>query len=304
MKIIRGLHNLTKYTGSVVTIGNFDGVHTGHQHIITRLVKQAKLLNLPSVLISFLPTPQSFFNHEQAIISSFKQKHKLLEQLELDIHLIINFNQSFSQITAIDFIQQILVDKLAMKFCLIGDDFRFGLERTGDFKLLKQQGLQADFEVEKTNSILYNSCRVSSSSIRKLLAQGEFKSAEQMLGAEFAISGRVIRGKQLGRTINFPTINIAIKRKISPVLGVFAVQVFIIGQVFNGVCNIGKRPTVNGENILLEVFLFDFNQTVYGEQADVIFKQRIRNEQKFNSFDELKQQIKLDVIKSQQFFNQ
>ena len=303
MKIIRGLHNLTKYMGSVVTIGNFDGVHKGHQHIITRLVKQSKLLGLPSVLISFSPTPQSFFGHEQATISNFKQKHQLLEQLGLDIHLIINFNQLFSKITAEDFIQQVLVAKLAMKFCLIGDDFRFGAGRTGDFKLLQKQALQANFDVENTDSILCNDCRASSSTIRKLLSQGELKSAQQMLGREFSIAGKVIHGKQLGRTIDFPTINIPIKRKISPVLGVFAVQASIIGQTFNGVCNIGKRPTVNGENILLEVFLFDFDQTVYGEQANVVFKQRIRDERKFESFEALKAQISLDTQAAKKFFN-
>ncbi|SMN14787.1 Riboflavin kinase / FMN adenylyltransferase [uncultured Candidatus Thioglobus sp.] len=303
MKIIRGLHNLKKHSGSVVTIGNFDGVHIGHQHIVNRLVKQSNLLGLPSVLISFSPTPQSFFAHEKATLSNFRQKHQLLEKSGLDVHLIIKFDREFSNMSADDFIQTILIDKLQMKFCLIGDDFRFGSGRAGDFKLLQDTSAQAGFKVENTQSIVCDDCRASSSTIRDLLAKGKVESAAKMMGHEFSISGKVMRGKQLGRTIDFPTINIPIKRNISPVLGVFAVQVDIIGQSFNGVCNIGKRPTVNGENILLEVFLFDFNQEVYGKLATVVFKQRIRDERKFDSFDALKAQIILDTQSAKTYFS-
>ncbi|WPE16490.1 bifunctional riboflavin kinase/FAD synthetase [Candidatus Thioglobus autotrophicus] len=304
MNIIRGLHNLTNLSGSVVTIGNFDGVHIGHQQIISRLVAQAKILNLPSVLISFSPTPQSFFGRDQALLTSFKQKQLLLEKLGLDTHLIITFNQPFSKLSADDFIQKILLEKLGMKFCLIGDDFRFGSGRTGNFKLLQSFAQQYAFEVESTPSVLCYSQRASSTKIRTFLAQGALPQASQMLGRDFAICGKIIHGKQLGRTIDFPTINIPIKRNISPVLGVFAVQVQLLGKTFNGVCNIGKRPTVNGENILLEVFLFNFKKTVYGEFANVIFKQQIREEQKFDSFEQLKEQIKLDTEIAKDFFQQ
>lgn len=304
MNIIRGLHNLKKYSGSVVTIGNFDGVHIGHQHIILRLVEKSKQLNLPSVLISFSPTPQSFFGRDQALLTSFKQKQQQLEKLDLDTHLIITFNQQFSKLSADDFIQKILLEKLGMKFCLIGDDFRFGSGRAGDFKLLQSFAQRHAFKVENTPSVLCHSKRVSSTKIRTFLAQGALSQASQMLGRDFAICGKIIHGKQLGRTIDFPTINIPIKRNISPVLGVFAVQVQLLGKTFNGVCNIGKRPTVNGENILLEVFLFNFKQTVYGEFANVIFKQQIREEQKFDSFEQLKEQIKLDVEIAKDFFQQ
>ncbi len=304
MDIIRGLHNLKELSGSVVTIGNFDGVHIGHQHIISRLVEKSKQLSLPSVLISFSPTPQSFFGRESPTLSNFKQKHQLLAQSGLDIHLIIKFDGQFSKLSAQDFIAQFLLKKLNMRFCLIGDDFRFGAGRTGGFKLLKNTAQQYRFEVENTQSILCNSCRASSSKIREFLSQGKLQQAAQMLGREFSIAGKIIHGKQLGRTINFPTINIPIKRNISPVLGVFAVHVNLLGKTFNGVCNIGKRPTVNGENILLEVFLLDFNQAVYDEFAEVVFKQKIRDEQKFDSFEQLKEQIKLDVQTAKDFFKQ
>lgn len=291
MKLIRGLQNLKPHLGSVVTIGNFDGVHIGHQKIIKKLVEKAHAMNLPSVLISFSPTPQCFFGHAQATLSSFKQKHALLASLGLDEHLLINFNTPFSQLTANAFIQQILLDKLNVKHCLIGDDFRFGANRTGDFSLLQT----FDFEVEKTPAVLYNFDRVSSSKIRQSLKEGDFDLTSQLLGRKFSISGKIIHGQKQGRTIGFPTINIPIKRKNSPLLGVFAVNVELNNEIYNGVCNLGKRPTTGGETILLEVFLFDFNRQVYGKNAKVIFKYKIRNEQKFDSFSALKQQIKSDV---------
>ncbi|MCS5592267.1 MAG: bifunctional riboflavin kinase/FAD synthetase [Gammaproteobacteria bacterium] len=301
MQLIRGLHNLKKHSGSVVTIGNFDGVHVGHEKIISRLVESAKALGLPSVLISFTPTPQCFFGREQAALSNFKEKHRLLARLGVDKHLLIRFNQAFSELKAKDFIQQVLLDKLNMKHCLIGDDFRFGKGRQGDLKLLQGLSSAKDFSVESTQSVLCNDCRASSSEIRTLLAQGGLGDAAQMLGREFSISGKIIHGQQKGRTIGFPTINIPIKRKISPVLGVFATAVEIEGEVFKGVCNIGNRPTVNGKKILLEVFLFDFDRDVYGLEAKVTFKHKIRDEEKFDSFEALKQQINLDTQQAKSY---
>ncbi|NYT52662.1 MAG: bifunctional riboflavin kinase/FAD synthetase [Candidatus Vesicomyosocius endoextente] len=298
MKIIRGLQNLKSHLGSVVTIGNFDGVHIGHQKIIKTLVSKAQIMNLPSVLVSFSPTPQHFFGHAQATLSSFKQKHALLTSLGVDEHLLINFNTSFSQLTANTFIHEVLLDKLKVKLCLVGDDFRFGSKQTGDFSLLQT----FNFEVEKTPTVLYNLDRVSSSKIRQSLKKGNFYLANQLLGRKFSISGKIISCQKQGRTIGFPTINIPIKRKISPLLGIFAVNVELNDKIYNGVCNLGKRPTVGGETILLEVFLFDFNKQVYGEYTKVIFKHKIRDEQKFDSFLELKEQIKLDVKNAKFFF--
>ncbi|ABL01820.1 FMN adenylyltransferase / riboflavin kinase [Candidatus Ruthia magnifica str. Cm (Calyptogena magnifica)] len=298
MKLIRGLQNLKSHFGSVVTIGNFDGVHIGHQKIIKTLVKKAQIMNLPSVLISFSPTPQHFFGHMQATLSSFKQKHALLTNLGLEEYLLINFNTPFSQLSADAFIQQILLKKLNIKHCIVGDDFRFGANRTGDFSLLQT----FDFEVEKTPTVLHNFHRVSSSKIRQSLKKGDFNLANQLLGREFSISGKIIHGQKQGRAIDFPTINILIKRKISPLLGVFAVNVELNGKIYNGVCNLGKRPTIGGEIILLEAFLFDFNSQIYGENAKTVFKYKIRDEQKFDSFSALKRQIKSDVKDAKNFF--
>ncbi|HAO53277.1 MAG TPA: riboflavin biosynthesis protein RibF, partial [Gammaproteobacteria bacterium] len=252
--------------------------------------------------ISFSPTPQCFFGREQATLSNFKEKHQLLDRLGVDKHLLIYFNQTFSELKAKDFIQQVLLDKLNMKHCLIGDDFRFGKKRQGDLGLLQSLSKTKGFSVENTQSVLCNDCRASSSEIRTLLAHGDLAAVTQMLGREFSISGKIIHGQQKGRTIGFPTINIPIKRKISPVLGVFATTVEVQGSVFQGVCNIGNRPTINGEEILLEVFLFDFDRDVYGFEAKVVFKHKIRDEEKFDSFKALKQQIELDTQQAKAFF--
>lgn len=302
MRLIRGLHNLTQHTGCIVTIGNFDGVHQGHQKIISRLLSAAKQHKLPAVLISFSPTPHCFFGFEKATLSNFKEKYQLLSNLGVDEYLLIRFNQTFAQRSAKDFIQQILIAKLNMKHCLIGDDFRFGRDRQGDFALLKNLSKTNDFSVENTQSVFCNKVRISSSKIRDLLSLGNMNAAAQMLGREFSISGNIIYGRQHGRTIGFPTINIPIKRNISPVSGVFAATVEIENNSYQGVCNIGNRPTVDGSKTLLEVHLFDFNQTVYGYYASVIFKQKIRDEQKFDSFEALKQQISLDSQKAKAYF--
>ncbi len=303
MKIIRGLQNLTQYTGSVVTIGNFDGVHLGHQQIISQLIKKAKQLSLPAVLISFSPTPQRFFSHEKATLSNFKEKQRLLSALSLDVHLIVHFNQTFAQLTAPDFVQKVLLDKLNMQHCLIGDDFHFGKGRQGDFALLQTLSKTKGFTVEKTPSIHHNNIRISSSVIRSLLAQGKLQSAAAMLGRAFSITGTVAHGLKNGRTIDFPTINIPIKRKISPVHGIFAVTVELDGTSYQGVCSIGNRPIIGGKKTLLEVFLFDFNREVYGLEIKTTFKHKIREEENFDDFTALKKQIKIDVSNAKKYFN-
>ncbi len=303
MKIIRGLKNLKPQSGSVVTIGNFDGVHKGHKKIILRLTAKAKEKNLPSVLISFAPTPQQFFGNEQALLSSFKEKYHFLSNLGVDIHLIIHFNQAFSQLTAQDFVQAILCKQLGMQHCLIGDDFHFGKNRQGDFSLLQDLAKTNNFTVENTRSILYKNRRISSSNIRLSLKQGDMATASAMLGREFSIFGTIVHGLKNGRTIGFPTINIPIKRKISPVHGIFSVTVELGGITYQGVCSVGNRPVINGTETLLEVFLFDFNQQVYGLDAKITFKHKIRDERNFDDFTALKKQIELDVQDTKRFFN-
>ena len=302
MHLIRGLHNLKKLNGCVLTIGNFDGVHSGHQEIIRRLTVKAKELGVPSVVISFSVTPQTFFGHPKARLSNFRDKHILLESLGVDKHLLIRFNKAFSETSANSFIKDVVMGRLNARYCLIGDDFRFGKGRLGDFSLLEKYAKLGGFSADKLGDIQIKGQRVSSSAIRSYLALGEFDKAEQLLGRPYSISGLIAHGAKQGRTIGFPTINIGIRRNLSPVLGVFAVLVDINRVTYYGVCNVGKRPTVGGEKTLLEVFLFDFNQEVYGEHATVMFKYRVREEKKFASFDELKTQIAEDVKSAKRFF--
>ena len=302
MHLIRGLHNLKKLDGCVLTIGNFDGVHSGHQEIIRRLTDKAKELGVPSIVISFSVTPQTFFGRPKARLSNFRDKHILLESLGVDKHLLIRFNKVFSETSANSFIEEIIMGQLNARYCLIGDDFRFGKGRLGDFHLLEEYAKLGNFSADKLSDIQIKGQRVSSSAIRNCLSLGEFDKAERLLGRPYSISGLIAHGAKQGRTIGFPTINISIRRNLSPVLGVFAVLVEINSVTYYGACNVGKRPTVGGEKTLLEVFLFDFDQEVYGEHATVTFKCRVREEKKFASFDELKIQIAEDVKSAKRFF--
>ena len=302
MKIIRGLHNLSNLSGCVATIGNFDGVHLGHQKILKSASAKAKSLRLPLVVISFVPSPQSFFNRPQPTLSSFKEKHFLLESFSVDEHLIINFNRRFSEVSAEQFLLQTLIGKLKMSYCFIGDDFRFGKNRVGNFNMLKEFSKRHNYIVENSSSILHRSKRISSSTIRSLLLSGGFALANEMLGREFSITGKIVHGDKRGRTIGFPTINVPIRRCVSPVLGVFAVKVCLGGMSYYGVCNIGKRPTFGGEKTLLEVYIFNFDEQVYGLQVTVTFKLKIREEKRFGSFEDLKQQILLDTQSTKDYF--
>ena len=302
MELIRGLHNLKKQPGCILTIGNFDGVHLGHQEILKKLVSKSKKMGLPSLVVSFSVTPETFFGRPKARLSSFRDKHLFLESMGVDKHLLIRFNKSFSELSASSFINQVLVQKIGVKHCFIGDDFRFGKGRLGDFSMLKAASHENNYTIEKLNSVLLDGLRVSSSAVRNFLTDGNFTGAEKFLGRPFSISGKVAHGDKLGRTIGFPTANISIHRKLSPILGVYSVLVKLKSQTYNGVCNVGKRPTLGGKKTLLEVFIFDFNEEIYGEYATVIFKQKCREEKKFESFDELKKQIKKDVEKSRLFF--
>jgi riboflavin kinase/FMN adenylyltransferase len=302
MQLIRGLHNLKKQSSCVLTIGNFDGIHTGHQKIIKRLVEKAHELKTPSLVISFSVTPESFFGRPKARLSSLRDKHLFLKSMGVDKHLLIRFNDSFSQTSATSFVENILVEKLKVRHCFIGDDFRFGKDRLGNYALLEKLSKPNNFIAEKVGRVNLENKRVSSSVVRRHLASGNFSMAEKLLGRAFVISGKVSHGDKKGRTIGFPTINIGIRRRLSPVLGVFNVLVEINKETYHGVCNVGKRPTVGGEKTLLEVFIFKFKGDIYGERVTVVFKHKSREEMRFDSFEELKQQISKDVENGKKYF--
>jgi len=302
MKTFRDIEKLPQIKGSVVTIGNFDGIHLGHQKIIAQLKEHAEKLKVPSVVISFNPTPQNFFGADHAVLSSYEEKDFFLSSLGINYHLVINFNKEFSNINAQTFIEEFLLRKLNIKLCLVGDDFRFGKNRVGDFSLLQENGDKYGFAVEETATIEYNQIRISSTRIRERLQQNNLEETKKLLGRSYSISGKIVRGQQRGRTINFPTINILPNRSKSPVTGVFAVKVKLSGQTYFGICNAGHKPTVNGREFLFETHIFDFEKDVYEQFAEISFLKHVRPEKKFNSFGELKDQIEKDVIEAKKFF--
>ena len=311
MHIIRGLHNIKpQHHGCVLTIGNFDGLHLGHQAMLKLMVEQAKTNNTHSCLMSFHPLPQEYFAalNVASTAPSTPQRSRLLNQQEKirtlmnfpvetrpDNLLIMPFNQTLASMTAEQFIEKILVKKLQVKAVIIGDDFRFGCDRKGDSDLLRTSGEKYGFVVKALSSHCQQNIRVSSTLIRDALKNDQLALADKMLGRRYTICGHVAHGDKRGRTIGFPTANIHLRRPQTPLHGVYSVTMHTdkYGDI-QGIANLGRRPTVNGERIQLEVHCFDFDNDLYGQYVCVSFSHKIRDEKKFDSFDELKQQIQLD----------
>ncbi len=306
-EFIRGLHNLRpQHKGCVATIGSFDGVHLGHQAILKQLIQVARSLGVPAVAIVFEPQPHEFFAGDKAPARLMRLREKLdaLWAAGIDKVLCLNFNETLRSLSAEQFIERVLVQGLAIKHLVVGDDFRFGCDRKGDYHLLQIKGNDFGFAVSDTHTLEMNGERVSSTRIRQLLEAGDFVGAEKLLGKPYSVFGRVVYGKQLGRQLGVPTANVNLCRYRSPLHGVFAVTViFASGDKVQGVANIGVRPTVNGlKKPLLEVHLFNFSHSIYGEAIDVEFHHKLRNEKKFASLDELKAQLQNDIADAKTFF--
>ncbi|KOO13689.1 FMN adenylyltransferase [Vibrio xuii] len=299
MELIRGIHNIkSHHQGCVLTIGNFDGVHLGHQEVLRQVSEQASVLGLPSTVMTFDPQPLELFAKDKAParLTRLRDKYVQLSKLNIERLLCVNFNHRFANQSADEFISDLLVKRLGVKFLVVGDDFCFGRGREGNFAMLQKAGKQYGFEVVSTQSFRLEQLRVSSTAIRKALAKDKLDAAAEMLGRDYSISGRVSHGRKLGRTIGFPTANIPLKRCVSPVSGVYTVEALGLGeQPIGGVANIGNRPTVNGVRQQLEVHLFDFKANLYGKQLEIVLLDKIRDEHKFESFEALKQQIELDA---------
>lgn len=308
IKGLRGLTALEKSivdTGCVVTIGSFDGVHRGHQVLLKSVLSVAKERNLPSVVILFEPQPYEFFSREKAPARLMRLREKVCALFDqgIDRILCLKFNHALRSLSAEEYIQKVLVRGLGVKHLVIGDDFRFGCDRAGDYTMLQQAGKRNGFGVSDTLTLADDSHRISSTRIRELLEQDQLVEAEALLGRKFSVSGKVVYGRQLGRTMGFPTVNIGLGRYRSPVKGVYAVRVEHEGEYLNGVANVGVRPTVGGsEKPLLEVHILNFNQNLYGSFLTTIFLHKIREEKTFASLDELKAQIKADAITAQDLF--
>lgn len=307
MELIRHLHNLRpRHRGCVATIGAFDGVHIGHRAVIDRLLQKSAELELPSVVIVFEPLPREYFAplNAPARLTSFREKFEAFEGLGVDRILRIRFTEHLQTMSAQDFIETIFVHGLGVSHVVLGDDFRFGNDRQGDFDLLSAQGERFGFDVEPTATCVVGGQRVSSTRIREALALADFELAQGLLGRPFGISGKVIYGRQLGRSLGFPTANLELHRLRSPLSGVYAVEVSGAGlDNALGVANVGTRPTVN-ESIKanLEVHLLNRSIDLYGKRIEVVFRHKLREEQKFDSIDELKENIARDVQQAQSWF--
>jgi riboflavin kinase / FMN adenylyltransferase len=312
MELIRGIHNLrSEHHGCVLTIGNFDGVHLGHQAVLAQVKAQARALGVAAAVMTFEPQPQEIFQPEKAParLTNWREKYLALRDQQIDRHLVIEFNRKFASQPPIEFIENVLVEKLGVRFLVVGDDFRFGYKREGDFALLQREGKRLGFEVVDTRSYRQQQLRVSSTAIRAALAEGDFERAESMLGRPYQMMGKIVHGRKNGRTIGFPTANIPLKRLKSPLHGVFAVKINVgraLGATTNsraegtyhGVANLGTRPTLNGDEVQLEVHLFDFSGNLYGQHATVTPVAKLRSEQRFASLEHLKQQIEKDAARA------
>ena len=306
MEFIRSQYNLRPHhRGCVATIGNFDGVHLGHQAILRQLAEQAAVFKLPNVVITFEPQPQEFFATHTAPARLMRLREKLLalEAAGVDRVLCLKFDQRLAAMSAWDFIRILLVDRLGIGYLVVGDDFHFGHNRQGDFAMLCRAGNEYGFQVANTHSHIFDGERVSSTRIREALARGELKLAHYLLGRPYGMCGRVAYGDRRGRTLGFPTANIHLHRKITPLSGVYAVLMHGAGPApVPGVANVGRRPTVNGTRDQLEVHLFDFQKDIYGYHVQVDFLVHLRPERRFASLDALQAQIHQDVRQARAYF--
>lgn len=293
-------------TPVALTIGNFDGVHLGHQAMLARLIAAARARALPSCVMTFEPHPREFFAPDQAPtrLTSLREKLELLERAGVDRVQICRFNFDFAKTAPEDFIERLLQRGLGARWIQVGDDFRFGARRAGDFGMLKTAGARCGFEVHALTSVAVDGERVSSTAVRDRLAAGDMDGAQRLLGRPYSISGRVVHGDGFGRTLGCPTANILMKHNRPPLAGIFAVEVRGLGeQPLPGVASLGVRPTVARDaRPCLEVNLFDFSRDIYGAHLKVEFLHKFRDEEKYADVETLRRQIALDVRNARQYF--
>jgi riboflavin kinase/FMN adenylyltransferase len=304
MEIIRGIENLKRsFRNPVVTLGNFDGVHLGHQKIFQRVKEEASKIHGEGVVITFDPHPLKVLSPEKflPLLTPYKKKMMLIEKSGMDNVLCIEFSLNFSEMIPIEFIKNILVEKIKVKKVVIGYNYHFGKGQEGDAQTLLDAGKVFNFEVEVVEPLKIGSTIVSSSKIRNLIQKGEVEEASTLLGRDYPIIGKVVEGEKRGQTLGFPTANLEISDELYPKAGVYAVEVEWHQQRFNGLANVGFNPTFlpkrmeEGKPLSFEVYILDFNKDVYGEEIQVSFKRRIRDEIRFDSPAQLIQQIQKDI---------
>lgn len=307
MKIYQNINDFPKVKPAVVTVGTFDGLHLGHQKIICRMIELAKEINGETILVTFDPHPRLVVNtnsYEIKFINTQNRKFDLLNKLSIDHLIIIPFTKEFAKTSSEDFIKDYLIEKIGTKKLIVGYDHHFGRDREGNYQKLHQLGEQYGFDVEEITAQYIDDDAVSSTKIRKALMDGDITLANKMLGYDYSITGTVVEGNKIGRSIGFPTANIEIEDKFKLIAagGVYACRIDIDGKRYIGMGNIGTRPTVGINGLVTEVHIFDFDKNIYGQEITIYFVDRIRDEKKFNGLEELKSQLEHDRIHVKNLF--
>mgnify|MGYP006199237247 CR=1 FL=1 len=308
MKTFQSIYDFQPKNKTVLTLGTFDGVHIGHKKIIEKLIQNSSWCECESLVLTFFPHPRMVLqdNTEIKLLNTIDERTELLQKSGLDNLIIHPFDQAFSRLTAEEFVSSILVDQFNVKRIIIGYDHRFGKNRTANIDDLISFGTQYGFEVEQISAQEIDEISISSTKIRTALEEGDIQLANEYLGYRYFLSGTVVKGKQLGRTIGFPTANISLEEdyKLVPQNGVYVVRAEIDGKTIYGMMNIGFNPTVQGKKKTIEVHLFDFDSDIYNCKIQVSILQRIRSEKKFESVEVLKEQLKKDKTFSLDYLNQ
>jgi len=307
LQLIRNLHNCRPdgQRGCVLTIGNFDGVHCGHQALLARACAVAAKYHVLSVVMTFEPQPLEFFAPERRVprLTRFREKYCHLATTGVDRLFVVRFDQQFAALSPTAFVETILCERLGAGHIIVGDDFQFGNARQGNVTLLQTLGKHYGFSVEIMPSVQIAGERVSSTRVRKALQAADHVLVERLLGRPYTMMGRVVYGNQLGRILGFPTANIYLHRQATPVQGIYAVRLHgITSQGLTGVANVGTRPTIGGTRTLLEVYLFDFNQTIYGKYVTVEFCKKLREEERFDTLELLRKQMVIDAEQAKAYF--
>jgi riboflavin kinase/FMN adenylyltransferase len=306
MILITDLKSITtRFEGSVITLGNFDGLHLGHQELIKMVIKRARETGALSMVVTFRPHPLKILAPEKCppLISIYEEKIKLMEKLGIDVLVKIPFTLDFSSMPPEDFVKTILCGMLGAKEIFVGSNYRFGRGREGTVESLKKLGEKLGFTVREVEQISMEGEAISSTKIRQLLKEGEVEQASRLLGRPYAITGIVVKGDGRGRELGFPTANIVPKHAIIPSDGVYAVRLFVRDKLYDGVANIGLRPTFNKKDLTIEVHVFNFNEDIYSEEISLYFVSKIRDEKKFKSAEELIVQINSDINKAREILS-
>ena len=304
MKIVREFENYTENTPKVLSLGMFDGVHFGHISIINLLKSVAQENNLETAILTFWPHPRKVFNpnDEIKLLNTLNEKLNLLENANLDVVFLKSFDENFRNLTGEEFVRQILVQKLNVKHIIIGHDHVFGKNKSGNFELLQKLSKELDFVVQQLDAVKEGEFNISSTKIRNYLANGNIIGANKMLCYHYSVSGKVIDGKKLGRTIGYPTANIEVDElKLLPKKGAYIVEVYVKNKFYKGMLSIGTNPTVNGDKLTVEVYILDFNEDIYGEEITVKFRDFLHEEIKFESLEKLIERLDEDKKLTENF---